>query len=134
MSSLLAGLAYVAIGRFFPNPATDPFWWRLGAWALSAIILATQLVYEHRQGRLPPDTGRRVASGAAIGGFGLALSAMLFAWHRSGGIGKTWPIALVVWPLFLAVPSFIVAYVGATLLRRYRDHRLTPCGEQYVSR
>ena len=112
---LLAGLAYVAIGRFFPNPAVDNRWWRLGAWVLSAIVLVGHLLYEQRRDGIASHVARKVALGAAIGGFGLALGAMLHA----GGVTRQWTIALIAWPLLLAIPSFAVAYVGATLLQRF---------------
>ena len=114
MSALLAGLAYIAIGRFFPNPAVDPFWWRLGAWILSAMVLVTHLMYEHRRHPFASHAARNVALGAAIGGFGLAL----WAAARSGALSHRWTAALIAWPLLLAIPSFIVAYAGATLLQR----------------
>jgi len=114
MSSLLAGIAYIVIGRFFPNPSADARWWRLGAWALSALVVILQVVYEHRKGRLPARAARAVAMGAAIGGFGLAFWAMTAA----GVVDRKWVIALVAWPLFLAIPTFVVAYVGAILLQR----------------
>ena len=114
MSSFIAGIAYIIIGRFFPNPSADARWWRLGAWVLSALVVVVQVIYEHRKGRLPARASSAVAIGAAIGGFGLALWAAL----ASGAVDRKWIIALVAWPIVLAVPTFVVAYVGAIILQR----------------
>src|SRR4051812_25075788 len=114
MSSLVAGVAYIVIGRFFPNPSADARWWRLAAWVLSAIVVVMHVMYERRKARSAARVARAVAIGAAIGGFGLAFWAMML----SGGVEKKWIVALLLWPLFLAIPTFAVAYVGAILLQR----------------
>ena len=78
------------------------------------MVVVIQVFYEHRKGRLPARASIAVAIGAAIGGFGLALWAMM----ASGVVDRKWIIALVAWPVFLAIPTFVVAYVGAILLQR----------------
>jgi hypothetical protein len=119
MSAVLAGLMYVLIGRFFPNPPTNNFWWRIGAWILSAIVFFTHVLYVHYRARVSAArVGLSAAIGCAIGGFGLAAWAMAFNATRGTPRAATWGLALVLWPLILAVPGFIVAWVSATLLRR----------------
>lgn len=119
MMALLAGIAYVAIGRFFPNPATNQFWWRLGAWILSAIIFAIHVAIEYRRGGPAWRVARNAAIGTAIGGFGLAAWAMVYNGMRGTAHPGTWGLALVLWPVITAVPGFILAYLSATLLQRF---------------
>ena len=118
MMPLLAGLAYVAIGRFFPNPATNQFWWRLGAWVLSAIVFAFHFAIEYRRGAPAWRVARNAAIGTAIGGFGLAAWAMVFNATRGTADARTWGLALVLWPIITGAPGFILAYLTATLLQR----------------
>jgi hypothetical protein len=120
MSAILAGIAYVLIGRFFPNPPTDNFWWRLGAWILSAGVFAAHVVYVHSRKQVSAArVARSVAIGCAIGGFGLAATAMALNAVKGTPRTGTWMLALVLWPLILGVPGFVVAYVSATLLQRF---------------
>ena len=119
MSALLAGLAYIAIGRFLPNPATDNFLWRLAAWILSAVVFALHVLHLHFRERVSAArVARSAALGCAIGGFGLAAWAMVFNATRGTMRPGTWGLALVLWPLILAVPAFILAYVGSILFQR----------------
>ena len=122
VSALLAGLAYIAIGRFFPNPAADARWWRLGAWMLSAVVFGAHLVYEYRQGRTALHGSRSVSIGAAIGGFGLAAWAATLAAMRTGSVDGKWLIALGLWPVLLALPAFVAGYVVLALLQRINPH------------
>ena len=120
MMALLAGLAYVAIGRAFSLPTGDVRVWRLAAWLVSLMVYAAHLWYEHiRLRNSALSVALHVASGVAIGALGLAAWAMLRSLSVSPGLLTTWLLALVLWPLITAVPAFAVAFVIATMARRF---------------
>ena len=122
MIAVLAGLTYIIIGRFFPNPPTNNFWWRLAAWILSAVVFFAHVAFVHFRGRVSAArVARSAALGCAVGGFGLAAWAMAINAQRGTMRPGTWGLALVLWPLILAVPGFVVAYTTAVLLQRMGD-------------
>ena len=94
--------------------------WRWAAWVVSAIVFGGHIVYEqvvHRGGRRV--TAFCAASGAALGGFGLAVAANVHATsigHRPAIL--VW--SLLIWPVLIGLPAFVVALVAADLLARAR--------------
>ena len=124
---LVAGIAYIVIGRSFTLPTDHMQAWRLGAWAICGIIYAVHICYEHFILRHPPRAlAVHVAIGVAIGGFGLAVAGMIHSLSSAPGIRPAWILALVLFPAFTAVPAFVGALVAATLLRRLRPSPDTP--------
>ena len=120
MSAILAGILYLIIGRAFAIPTTHVQAWRLAAWIVSLLVLTAHTVYAHRRLRLlAARAALHVAAGVAIGGFLLAANAMMLDFMRGTPRTGSWLLALVLWPVFLGVPAFILGYVGATLLSRY---------------
>ncbi len=91
--------------------------WRLAAWVISAVGFATHIRYEHLRLHSPPrTTALHLALAVGLGAFALAVSASL---HARATQHRFPVIALVVWPIFTALPAFVVAFVSAVLLGRF---------------
>jgi hypothetical protein len=117
--ALLAGVAYIAIGRLFPQPTVHLQAWRLAAWIASAIVFAAHIAYERFTLRgSPRSIGLHTAAGVAIGAFGLAIFGMSHSISTGAGFRPIWIIALVAWPAMTAIPAFFVAMVAGVLLAR----------------
>ena len=95
--------------------------WRLAAWVASVAVAAAHLRYEHdRLGSSPSRTAMRVTGAVALGAFGAAVAAnvhWLFAVETRGGRSPL--LALPVWPVVGAIPTFLVALAAATVLARF---------------
>ena len=92
--------------------------WRLAAWVISAVGFAAHIRYEHVRLRSSPRaTALHVALAVGLGAFALAVSASL---HARATQHHFPPIALVIWPVFTALPAFVVALGVAVLLTRMR--------------
>jgi hypothetical protein len=91
--------------------------WRLMAWALSAVVFAAQIAYERLRllSRAGPAS-LHAAVGAAFGGFFLAVAATL---HKMSvdRVDARYFLALVVWPLVVALPAFAAALVLSAAIR-----------------
>ena len=118
LAALLAGIAYVVIGRV-PVPAAKV--WRLAAWLASGVVFAAHIGYEHYRLRSSSRaTALHTALAVAIGGFGLAVWGMMRSWSMGTGITPLWLFALVAWPAVTAIPAFLVALVIGSVLTRYQ--------------
>ena len=116
-AALLAGVAYVVIGRVFAVPTDHVQAWRLAAWAISGVVYAAHIWYEHFTLRNSPRVaGAHVAMAVAIGGFGLAVAGLIHSLSSGSGIRPAWLIAIVIWPVMLAIPAFLGAYVAGSVL------------------
>jgi hypothetical protein len=118
-------VAYAAVGLITSAPGHfgRPHFlaWRLGAWALSAIVFALHLGYEAWRVRSTAVAMALHASIAvALGAFGLAAGAAIRSGHP-----RTFLLALIVWPLVLFVPAFLVAFVLALGITARRGSRGT---------
>jgi len=94
---------------------------RLASWAVSAVVFGSHIWYEvRRAGGAPAGTALRNALAVALGGFLLAAVATLHA--LSVGSARVVPqlVALVAWPVLLAVPAFLVAWGAASAMRAKR--------------
>lgn len=117
--ALLVGVAYLLIGRLFALPSDHARGWRLAAWVASGGVYAAHIGYEHfRLRNAPRVTALHAALAVAIGAFGLAVAGMVHSMSTASGIRPVWFFALVAWPLFTAVPAFLVALVAGTMLAR----------------
>jgi hypothetical protein len=121
---LLLGAVYFVVGIVFAALAKSAvshemvIAWRLAAWVISAVGFAAHIRYE--QVRLlssPRTTALHVALAVGLGAFALAASATL---HARATQHHFPPIALVIWPVFTALPAFVVALAVAVLLSRAR--------------
>ena len=118
-AALVAGVAYILIGRLFPQPAAHLQAWRLGAWVASAIVFAVHICYERFMVRGPPPSiAIHTATAVAIGALGLAIAGMSHSIATGGEFRPTWIVALVAWPAITAIPAFFVALVASRLLAR----------------
>jgi hypothetical protein len=124
-AALLVGLVYFLIGRLFSLPTERAHAWRLSAWAVSAIVYAAHIAYEHFTLRdTPRTTALHAAFAAAMGAFALALGAMAHTMSTGATLGSKWLLAIAVWPIGTALPAFLVAWALAAMLTR-----LSPRGE-----
>jgi len=121
----LLGVAYFVIGMVTAALARGSHAavaaWRLTAWALSAVVYAAQIWFEvRRSGAAPVGSAVRAAAAVALGGFLLAVAATVHA--LSLGRARVGPqlVALVAWPVLLAIPAFLVALAAAAVLRPRR--------------
>jgi hypothetical protein len=114
-AAILAGGAYFIIGRVSAGTREG----RLTAWAMSALVYAVHIWYEHaRLANRPLNAARHVAVGVAIGGFAIAVAGLLHAYSITAAIGPRWILALILFPALTALPGFIVAFGIATIARR----------------
>jgi hypothetical protein len=118
-AALLAGIAYLIIGRVFAWPTDHVRAWRLAAWVVSGAVFATHIGYEQLRWRHSPLTTALHASLAvAIGAFGLAVAGALNSLRATSAIQPLWLLALVAWPAATALPAFLVALVASAVLAR----------------
>jgi NADH:ubiquinone oxidoreductase subunit 5 (subunit L)/multisubunit Na+/H+ antiporter MnhA subunit len=124
---LFVGVAYFVVGYVFgelDDLGVTPrgvFLWRLGAWVFSAGTFAVHLWLEYARFRNTPFAiALHAALAVAFGAFLLAVAATFHAaWIESSAPLWRYYIALVAWPIFTAVPAFLVAVIVATGLTRF---------------
>ena len=123
--TLLASLTYlaagIALGELAGRATTTEMrdTWRRAAWLISAIAFGAHIAYERF--RLRSDSKHsalHVAAAAALATFGLAVAANLHDQPDSQRVRML--ASLVIWPVMVAIPAFLVALVGAILLGRVR--------------
>jgi hypothetical protein len=120
-AALVAGVAYVLIGRLFALPAEHVQMWRLAAWVASAVVYATHIGYEKfGLGSPSRSTALHAALAVAMGAFLLAVAGMLHSLASASETSRLWLLALVVWPAVTAVPAFLLAIVAAMALGRFQ--------------
>ena len=74
--AVLLGVWYAVVGITFAMPVTNVQMWRRAAWVVSAIGYAAHIAYERfRRQESPGRAAWHVASGVALGAFGLAFGA-----------------------------------------------------------
>jgi phosphate/sulfate permease len=94
--------------------------WRLAAWLTSAVLFTGHIWYEHyRFNYSPRKTSLHTSSAAAVGAFGLALTANIHAQFVSSANQILLALSLVIWPILTAVPAFIVAFAITSVLKHY---------------
>jgi hypothetical protein len=124
--AILVGIAYGVIGVVVAalDDGGHVRMWRLAAWVVSAAVFAAHIGYEHYGlGSPRRTTALRVAGAAALGAFALALAANIHALSvAASGQQARLLIALVVWPVMIALPAFLVALAGAAVLARLSRH------------
>ena len=124
---LVAGVMYFVIGYGFGElddlavSQRSLVAWRLGAWIASAVVYAVHIRFEYAKLRNSIAAAALHAGlGVAFGAFLLAVLATLHALLVSSSAPLSrYLIALVAWPIFTAVPAFVVAFVALTLLGRW---------------
>ena len=115
-AAILVGVLYLAanmaLGALAGAAASDRlrFLWRVSALAVSALVFAVHIAYEHFRFRnRARPTAWHASVAVALGAFGLALAANLHDLGSASGYRPRMLIALVAWPLLTAVPAFLVA-------------------------
>ena len=117
---ILAGMFYALVGITFPQPAAHLRAWRLAAWAVCGAAYAAHIVYERiRLRHAPLPAAFHVALAAAIGAFGLAVSANIHSLsvETTGSQRMLLRLSLVIWPIMTAIPAFLVALGASAALR-----------------
>jgi hypothetical protein len=134
-TAILVGLLYPAIGvasSALAGAAVSSqmqFFWRLSAFAISGVVLAAHIAYEHfRLRNNARATAWHAAVAVAFGAFALALMANIHDLGWAAGYRPRMLIALVAWPMLTAVPAFIVALVVAAGLRHLAVRPMTTNG------
>lgn len=90
---------------------------RLTAWVICGVIFVAQIAYERTRLRSSSSTtSLHAACAAAVGGFLLAVAATI---NKSlhGGADARYLLALVIWPLIVAVPAFPAALIVSAIIR-----------------
>ena len=115
------GACYALVGITFAVPVTHAHAWRLAAWLVSAAVYAAHIAYERVRLRSSPSASAlHVATGVALGAFGLAVGANI----HSLSTGSTHEhqrlllLSLGIWPVMTAVPAFLVALGVNVVLER----------------
>jgi hypothetical protein len=125
-TAMVIGVLYGAIGIVFALPSNQVRMWRLAAWAASAALYAAHIAYEHFKLRNSSrSTALHVALAAGIGGFALAVAAIIHSLFAPPNYTR-WRLvpALVAWPIITALPAFIVALAIAWVLAHLPTKRL----------
>lgn len=118
---LIAGIVYFVVGRVFAWPTAHVPAWRLAAWLVSGIVFALHIGYERiKVQHSPRSTAFNTAVAVGVGAFLLAVAGMINAMASRSSIQATWYLALVAWPVFTAIPAFLVALIAATVHSRLR--------------
>ena len=94
---------------------------RFVAWGLSLVAFLAQVVVERTRLRVGPRSAAADAALAtAIGALVLAIRTTVHAMSNEAFSGR-YALALVLWPLLLAIPAFIVAFGLASMMRPRAD-------------
>ena len=127
ITTIVVGLIYFITGvtsaSFAGSAASNQlrFFWRLSAFAISALVFAAHIAYEHyRRGNTASLTAWHTSIAAALGGFGLAASANIHELSSTMGYRPRMLVAFIAWPLLTGVPAFVVAWEIASGLRLIR--------------
>ena len=127
-ATLVVGVSYLAVGLVFGalgrGGSSDQIRaaWRLLAWLISLLTFAVHIRYEHFRLRTSPVlTALHTALAVGLGAFGIAVAANI---HSSGSGSSRQSsllhLALVAFPVATALPAFVVAFVAALVLSRWR--------------
>jgi hypothetical protein len=125
-AATVIGVLYCVIGIVFALPSNQVRMWRLAAWVVSAALYAVHIAYEYlRLRNLSRSIALHVAVAVAIGGFGLAVAALIHSLFAPPNYTRwRFGLALVAWPLITALPAYIVALVIAWVLANFPTKRL----------
>jgi hypothetical protein len=125
-AALVAAVFYpaVGIGFAFLDSASLPGglrFWRLAAWAVSALVFGAHLLYElRRPSSSPLQTASRVSMAVALGAFGLAVWVLVHARMIGQPQSPRAPLALVLFPLLTGVPAFAAALLTSSIAGKVR--------------
>jgi hypothetical protein len=113
---LVVGVGSAALAASAPSERMR-FVWRWGAFIVSGVVFVAHIALEIvRRWNGARAIAWRAAVAAALGGFGLAISANVHDLAAATGYRPKMLLALVAWPLLTGVPAFLAALVLAALL------------------
>jgi hypothetical protein len=126
---LLVAAAYIAVGigfaEFSDLAKTNAIrlMWRRLAWLVCGVGFAAHILYgSFRLKNRPRVTAIQAAVAAAVAAGGLAVAANMHEWRTASRYRPSIAMALVAWPLLIAIPAFVVATICAALLDRWRRY------------
>ena len=115
--ALGAAAIYLSVGILFALPASHVRAWRFGAWAVSAVVYATQVCYEHfRLRNSVHRSAAHVAFAAALGALGLAAAAVVYRLMNAQATQPAQALGFAVWPIITGIPAYLVAAALAAVL------------------
>ncbi len=116
---LVAGLVFGELAGSAPTMTMRLTYRRL-AWLVSGVAFAFHIGYGlFRLGNSCRATATHASIAAGLGAFGLAAAATVHGLLATN-YRRSIALALVLWPLITAVPAFVVAFLGAWVLKRWR--------------
>lgn len=126
VAAILVGVLYAAVGVLFALPSNQVRVWRLAAWLVSGCVYAAHIWYERFKMRNSPVlTALHVAVAAGVGGFGLAVAAIVHSLFVPPNYERSrLALALLVWPLVTGVPAFLIALAATALTALLTKRRL----------
>lgn len=122
-AALLAALFYLAAGLLFGELASrtssGAVAYRRAAWLISAAAFFAHVRFERFRLASPPSrAAAHVTWGAAAGASLLAAAALSRAIATGTGRPVLLALSLILWPLIVALPAFLVALALGHLMRR----------------
>jgi len=121
---IAVGVFYAAVGVLFAQFEPVILWRRL-AWAVSAVAFAAHIAFEHFvRGSTTGRLAGCVSGAAAIGPVGLAAAANLRGWSIATANHRALAVALIAWPLLVAIPAFLLAISSRPLPREFGPARM----------
>ncbi|MEO8562279.1 MAG: hypothetical protein ABI601_09410 [bacterium] len=118
-ATLLVGASYAIMGKLFTLPTANVLAWRRGAWVASAVVFAGHIAFEHFKRRSSARaTATHAAIAVAIAAAALALAATLQDLAGGHPVRPVMLLAIVLWPVLLAIPAFVVAFAASAVLAR----------------
>jgi uncharacterized protein (DUF486 family) len=122
---LLTGAIYCAIGigfsAFAARSSSQHVAWNVASFVVSLVVFAVHIGYEHFGiGNRPVIVAWHASLAVALGSFLLAVSANINSFRVANSPHGLLAIALVVWPLMVGIPAFVVALIAAGGLHFFR--------------
>ena len=124
--TILVGVLYAAVGVVFALPTNQARVWRLATWLVSGCVYAAHIWYERFRLRNSHGlTAMRVGVAAGVGGFGLAVAAVVHSLFVPPNYERSrFVLALLVWPVVTGAPAFLVALAATALTALLTKRRL----------
>ena len=125
---MLLGVFYVFIGLAFARFSNwaktfeVALTWRWLAWVVSGIAFAAHITYSQlRLATRLRTTAIHASLAAGLGALGLAAAANVHEWTTAPRYRTSMAIALVVWPILIAIPALAAALAVAAVVSRRKS-------------
>ena len=121
----LTGAIYCAIGiglsAFAAWSSSQHVAWNVASFVVSLVVFAVHIGYEHFGiGNRPLIVAWHASLAVALGSFLLAVSANINSLRVANAPHGLLAMALVIWPLMVGIPAFVVALIAAVALKFIR--------------